>query len=258
MIRKRKHRFDQARRRASSRYWVLTKRSLLPLLILVLGIILIYWIVFGKALSIQSVNCQQDDSFCDEQILAELGRFKGNSILSFEPDPLIDKLTKADPKIDSIKVAIEFPKSITVNIKTRKPIVALKTVKSNKAFLVDKEEMVFGLTQDESKLPPLVIIDDLTEIQIGKQITNQKIKSSIKLAILMGESFIGYSQLTLNQDAVEVTLTGGSTAIFSHRRDLKSQVTSLQQILSQATIDQRPVKIDLRYDKPVVNSEEME
>ncbi|PIR80382.1 MAG: hypothetical protein COU25_00385 [Candidatus Levybacteria bacterium CG10_big_fil_rev_8_21_14_0_10_35_13] len=83
-----------------------------------------------------------------------------------------------------------------------------------------------------NKNSPKIIIEDMLE------------SSNIKIS----RSVIG------SDDSIEVELKQGGKIIFSSKKDLKKQISSLQLILSRLTIDGKKLKIlDFRYDNSVVS-----
>lgn len=50
-----------------------------------------------------------------------------------------------------------------------------------------------------------------------------------------------------------ITLDGGKTVLFSSKKDVQSQISSLQFIVSRLTMEGRQFsRLDLRFDKPII------
>lgn len=73
-----------------------------------------------------------------------------------------------------------------------------------------------------------------------------------KLRRLFGQFGLKLDGLTLGENEHVATLSGNTTVLFSSKKNLKSQVASLQFIISRSKIEGKiPSKIDLRFEKPV-------
>lgn len=69
------------------------------------------------------------------------------------------------------------------------------------------------------------------------------------------KSNLGFTKIVINKDdSISATLKSGGSVIFSSKKDLSSQITSLQLILSRLTIEGKKLKtLDFRFDNPVVS-----
>ena len=89
----------------------------------------------------------------------------------------------------------------------------------------------------------------LNPLAVNKNSPKIKIEDMLEASnIKITRSVIG------SQDFLEVDLKDGGKVIFSSKKDLKKQITSLQLMLSRLTIEGKKLKIlDFRYDNPVVS-----
>lgn len=87
----------------------------------------------------------------------------------------------------------------------------------------------------------------------GRKILFSNIPDS-NLANLLRKSGINYSLISSSSDlSYLVKLETGEEIIFSSKKDLNSQVSSLQLVLSRLKIEGKSFKrLDLRFDQPVV------
>lgn len=77
---------------------------------------------------------------------------------------------------------------------------------------------------------------------------DQKIKNSLV------KKHIEFSKITTSQDSVRVLLKDGSEVIFSSKKDIESQISSLQLTLARLTIEDKKLKtLDFRFDSPVIS-----
>lgn len=77
----------------------------------------------------------------------------------------------------------------------------------------------------------------------------------ISLEKELEKSNVSFKTVTVSQDAsMVVLLIDDGVVILSSKKDIKSQISSLQLILSRLTIEGRKLKtLDFRFDNPVVS-----
>lgn len=81
-----------------------------------------------------------------------------------------------------------------------------------------------------------------------------KFKESIKLENALRDSSIKYIKITPQSDlSFMVELIDKEEVIFSSKKDIQSQIASLQLITKRLTIEGKRFKrLDFRYDKPLI------
>lgn len=210
------------------------------------------WLLFGPLFQIKNIVCTRDEGTCDEQISAELANLKNLSIFRFSSTALENKLTNADPSIGKIEISVDFPDTLIIEITSKLPRTAISSQRANYAYLIDKNYRIYSQVEITADLFPLILTDKINQYSISDTIDDENIINSIQLAVTLKNQFIPYSQLLIVDESAEVKLSGEITAIFSLKSDIQKQVTSLQQILSLATIDSKPTIIDLRFAKPLI------
>jgi len=73
------------------------------------------------------------------------------------------------------------------------------------------------------------------------------------LKSLLKEKRIDFTKISTSDSSYTVNLKEGSDVIFSKQSDLRSQLSSLQFILSRLTMEGKQFsRLDLRFDKPVI------
>lgn len=236
----------------SSKYFVFTARGLTWILLGLLSLALLWWLFNSGYFTIQSISCQADVGECDEQLNAELLKLKGESLLTFQTGPLIEKLSRAEPAIDEILTTTKLPNQLLVQIRFRQPEVLIKTPDSSKALITDANGLIFAIAKPEDSWLPTLVSGSLSDLSVGQQITDPIASSAIKLAIILRENFIPFREILINSNKLNVVLTDKQVALFSPKQNHLGEVSSLQRILSQATIDSEPTIIDLRASKPVI------
>lgn len=236
----------------SSKYLILTAKRLTWIL-LSIGVLAGLWqIFFGGYFVINSIVCQKDAGECEEATLAELNRLRGEYLLTFQEAPTKKKLQQSDPAIEEVTIVTKLPDKLVVNIKTRRPTVILKTSEFSNALIADEEGFIFAVAKPEDGWLPTIVAEQLSAVTVGDKISNPSLLAAISLAKILKEQYITFQEIRVEDNKLQVFLDKETLALFSHEQDLAKAVNSLQQILSQVTIDSKPRTIDLRYKKPVV------
>lgn len=235
-----------------SKYLVFTRWHFTWFAIWVLVFISIFIVFFSSFFKVATITCQIKKDECSEIILAELDRLKGNSILTLNKKVIQTKIKASDPTIAELSVSIRLPKNLDVVIIKRRALAAIKSSQAEKLILLDSDGFLF--ISDEKKIQPLPIIkqDRISQIVLGEKIEDEQILKSLHLIKLLSDNYVSFDGVEIRENLLEVQLNQLTTAIFTGLRDMESQVSSLQQILSQATIDATPKTIDVRLDKPVL------
>lgn len=106
-----------------------------------------------------------------------------------------------------------------------------------------------SLLKNKSLISPVPIVLSIN----ARKILFSNIPDS-NLEDLLRKSGINYSLISSSSDlSYLVKLETGEEVIFSSKKDLNSQVASLQLILSRLKIEGRSFKrLDLRFDQPVI------
>lgn len=88
-------------------------------------------------------------------------------------------------------------------------------------------------------------------------VSSNRALDSKKIESLLNDAQIAFAVVSLQDDSTyKVTLENGSEIILSLKKNIEKQITSLQPILKQLTIDGKKFnRIDFRYDKPLVDYE---
>lgn len=109
---------------------------------------------------------------------------------------------------------------------------------------------IIGLFSRQNIISPLPTV-------LNKKINSQEEKKNEfkkELEEELLKTNLGFSEIIFTQDSLlSVKLASGEKITFSLRKPVKSQVSSLQLMLSRFTIEGKKVEqLDFRFDKPVV------
>ena len=84
-------------------------------------------------------------------------------------------------------------------------------------------------------------------------IASTSIQDERNIEILLVDAQIAFVSVSLEQDSYKIKLQDGGDVVLSLKKNLDKQITSLQPILKQLTIEGKKFnRIDFRFDKPLV------
>lgn len=109
--------------------------------------------------------------------------------------------------------------------------------------------LLFGTLFIMQMLPQTLFQTKLFEspLAIKRKSTLDEIKTSLHTRA------IDVTSITATSGAFLIVLHGGEEVLFSANKDISSQASSLQSIVSRLTIEGRGFKtIDFRFDKPII------
>jgi len=210
-------------------------RTLIPLL-LVLS--LTFYTVQSR---VREIDCQINQTPCQKEISQEFTGFLGERLLFLKTEPKVKELKASYSHWEKVKVRKAPFHRVIVLITTRQPVVCL--VLDNQYLLLDKEAII---VQEVSVNP------GLPEIKINS-FDYQVMKKALEAIRLLEKYALGFKQVELNESDQMVIVING-TKVFLPLTDLPKKIASLQMIISQAKIEGcLPRKVDLRFNKPIIN-----
>lgn len=243
---------------------------------------ILIWLPRQSFSQIQTIDCQVDNQNCDESTLSSLQLNIHKFVLGIQPKNIQAKLLE-NPLYESVEVNVRFPSTLEVSITTHKNLIDLGMI--TMLIATDSAQIITPVSTGSASpsASPHPIIREFSSIiwetdkyflltAKGTIIPSQK--KDIQAWIVSDNGTISFStdQLNhfynldsefirsgLNTDKVWLTnrwvgvkLKSGPLVVFDPFSDPLRSVTTLQQILAQATMDLTHVVLDLRFEKPVI------
>jgi hypothetical protein len=230
------------------------KSSIIRWLLLILLMGGSYWLFTGDYFRVSKITCEnQQGKTCDEVVMAELGSHRGESIFAVHTKAIKNKLEKASPAYQEVVVLAKLPNLLSVTMRDKVDYANLKVASNSAVFLVDQNLLIVNKTDAPTRGIFTIIAENAQKYGVGDQITDETLVKTFDLVELLRKSYLQFDEITVSSPTmVIVTLPEGKRALFTTTRDLPRQVTSLQLILSKATIAKEPQEYDMRFDKPVL------
>lgn len=215
-----------------------------------------------KIFQIKKIICTLNDYPCSLDLEPFLAQLSGRSIFKLKQSVVINDLQKIDPLITDIKIIKKLPNQLFVNLKYRQSLAqvtvwtnlefigldstasaTLAGEISNRSWLMDKTGEIYDSNNHQlSSLAIVAVPEKFDQEQIFKTLT------------ALQNYFVSFSLLAwINQETVIIKTNSESYAIIDPTKNIDLSVAALQYILAGLKIgDRLPMKIDLRFDKPVL------
>ncbi|MBI2327203.1 FtsQ-type POTRA domain-containing protein [Candidatus Curtissbacteria bacterium] len=219
----------------------------------VLVIIILVSIFFSPLLKIKEVVTNQSQQCIPNQNLLNDLNLGNQNILLIDQKTLEAQIKNQYSCVDKVSLKREFPAKIVLDITVKKPVVKIEA--SNLSLTEDGQIV----QNDNQNLPTLYLPQNL-KLQLGQKITDEIIVFALKLAMPLMKSDYNVQNIRIisNEDLAAYNQQG-TIAIFSSKKSPDEQVDSLQQVLIVSKINSSKIaKIDLRFDKPVVEYKEFQ
>jgi len=222
---------------------------------------------------VKKITCRWEGDSCPPEIWNELTFLTfGKNLIFLKKKEISKKILSDYYIIKNLKIKKILPNKLVFELEKRRQVAVLgfelnlekkEATSSGKPifettkdfFLVDEEGIVVKKGNDN--LLPLILLSEEFSLNIGQKIPKEEIVEAIKFLTTLRLNLLEPKVAKITSPySLTVWLRDGEEVVFSLRKEIQIQVDSLQFILSRSKIEGRNIKkIDLRFDKPVVNYE---
>jgi cell division septal protein FtsQ len=222
---------------------------------------------------VKKIICRWEGDSCPPEIWNELTFLTfGKNLIFLKKEEISKKFLKSHQVVKNLKIKKVLPNKLVFELERRKEVAVLgfelkledkETTSSGKPifettkdfFLVDEEGVV--VKKENNNLLPLILLSEELNLNIGQKVPKKEIVEAIKFLTNLRLNLLEPKVAKITSPySLSVWLEDGKEALFSLKKEIQVQVDSLQFILSRSKIEGRKIKkIDLRFDKPVVNYE---
>jgi cell division protein FtsQ len=205
---------------------------------------------------IRKIECWQNEISCSSEVWTRLTVLTFGKNIIFLPTNLVrEEVLRFKPTLKEVKIKKELPNKLIFELKEREGVVVLGLENLQKFWIVDEEGVV--LAGEKKSDLPLILLEEPLKLDIGQKIDKKEIIQAINFLTNLRLNLLEPKIAKfVSSSSLEVLLKDNITALFSLKKEVQIQIDSLQFILSRAKIEGKGIKkIDLRFDKPVVNYE---
>ncbi|MFC1653939.1 FtsQ-type POTRA domain-containing protein [Patescibacteria group bacterium] len=232
----------------------LFKSNILKWLFVLFVFFLISWSLTSSFFRINVIECSTaTDKPCDQEVLAELNRYKGQSTFLVNTKKIENKIASANPTYSGISVTARLPNIISINMDSKKTYANLKVASKSATLIVDQDLFVVSKQPKPTPGAFTIISKDIYTLGVGDKIEDELTLSAFSIAEEFVKNYLSFEEVNVvSKTEIIIKISGEKTAIITSTEDVPRQVTSLQLILSKATISPEPRIYDMRFDKPVL------
>jgi cell division septal protein FtsQ len=246
-------------------YWF---GPILPAAVLILLVIVADRLAIFK---IRNVDCQLNHYVCPLNLEPILLSFVGQNIFRFNTASATNQLVAFDPTLSEVVIKKKLPNELEIRLERRLPIASIKIADeisfpglnssesgklevtlSDRQYYIDKTGFVYQPAVAPSQNLPQVDWPRSLPLVEGE---SAPVANLAQLINTLSAYYVSYTEIArLPNEPVFVVVTGnGALALVADAQEFAAPIASLQFILSNIKMgESSPLKIDLRFDKPVL------
>ncbi len=238
------------------KYFILHFSVLIKIFLALLFVLVLIFFWQSGLFEISVIDCKNEGFSCSDKEKELFNFVLGRNIFFIKKEEILNEIRFKDISLKKITLKKKFPNCLIVRLEKREPLVVLSSGKDY--FLLDEEGFVFSLDKRENSVLPVVEVDKNQGISLGTQVQGQTAKS-LELVKALESFFLPFEKVVVEKDNFVVHFSG-FRAVFSSSEDFFIQAGSLQLLLQSSKINEHTgkLKIDLRFDKPVITTDDNE
>ena len=194
------------------------------------------------------------ENFSNPQDLHKLTseQVSGENLILFDPERLMPTILNNYQSIKSVTFSKDYPSTLNITVQERDPIAILKT--NDGSYLVDREGYILGyVSGDFHDLPEILFA---SELHVGQTIRASLVPLYVSLLSELDKKEYDASSISVDIRGVSFYLEDVFITLGSDKR-IGSSIALLDDLLLQFSLEGKSAKkIDLRYDKVIVEFEE--
>jgi len=226
-------------------------KKLVKIGVLILGVMVVVLVFRLDLLKVQQISCQINDTNCPGEIWTDLMALSlGKNIFSFPIESINLQIKNSYPQIDKIKIKKNLPSRVDFNLTSRQPQVAIS---GEKFHLVDFQGVVIEKSETSGEYP-LIFLEPEMNLKVGEKFNQKEVLETIEAIVGLRLRLIEPKLAKIiSFSSVDIWLKDDTQLIISLKKEISSQLDSLQLIYQRAKIEGKKLKqIDVRFDKPII------
>jgi len=207
----------------------------------------------SAVLSLRSVSVTGNAAVPEAQILRRAGIAPGMNVFRVNTRTIRERLLE-DPRIEAVTVALEFPRRLTVAIRERPPVAALRV--ADAYMQVGRDGVAIAQAPDPGSLPALVVDRlDPADVSAGTRVASPDARLGAWIAGALPD-LLGVRVAGVHVDGAgeaSLHLRDGLVVRLGGAADIADRLSLLPQVLG--VIEERRVRIqsvDLRFSGSIV------
>lgn len=258
MKRSSKKNYKKIRAKKGRRFLLRRVFKYLDITMKILGVIIavlliIYFLVKSTYFEIKNVSVNGTKTFVSETELANLvgQQAFGDNILTFNERYIEGILLERFQGASKITIAKDYPDTLVVSVVERVPLALVTNPKAQDYFMVDNQGYVLGIVDEERTNLPRITYNK--ELQVGYFIDKDLVPLYLELLSSLDEATLSASSVSVSNRHLKFYLNDGVEIYLGREKSIEDSVLVLSELIKKLDIEAKnPKKIDLRYDKVVV------
>lgn len=232
----------------------LSNNNIFRWLTLIFVVSLIYLLFSSSFFRIQNIECSSlNETPCDQNVIAELNRHQGELIFTTNIHEIEEKIKKADPIYSGVEINAILPNTLKASMNKKDFFANLQVSTNSASLIVDQDQVVVDKQPFPTPGTFSIISNSANQYVVGDKISDPDTLIAFEVANELRRNYLSFNQIYfINNNEIIISLHHNKIAIVTGVGDISRQVTSLQLILSKATISPEPRIIDMRFDMPVL------
>lgn len=224
-----------------------------PIGIIAFSLSLLYCLYFSNVFKITTVHCVQDvgEECQNDFVKAELNTVLSQNIFLLDENLLSTQLYAGDPTIRLLTIQKSLPSTISVDVQSVIPTLALSTPGSDRILVLDSQYRIIKSAMNDPNVPLMLYDQDLA-LRLGQKIDDPHVSKLLSAVLTLTQAFPISRQVRVKGDTLSLNLENNRTALFTITSGLDAQIAALQSLRNNATIPEETAEIDLRYTQPVL------
>jgi len=220
--------------------------------LLIIG--LIYLLFSSSYFRIQNIECSSlNQTPCDQNVIAELNRHKNELIFTTNTQEIEEKIKKADPIYSGVQITAILPNTLKVSMDKKDFFANLQVSSNSASLIVDQDQVVVDKQPFPTPGTFTIISSSADQYVVGDKILDSNTLIAFEVANALRRNYLSFNQIYfITNTEIIISLHDNKIAVITGVEDISRQVTSLQLILSKATITPEPRILDMRFDMPVL------
>jgi ribosomal protein L23 len=215
---------------------------------------LVYLLFSSTAFRIQNIECVSlNQAPCDPNVVAELNRHINKLIFTVNTQEIKEKIKKADPIYSGVEIEAILPNTLKVTMNKKDFFANLQVSSNSASLIIDQDQIVVDKQPFPTPGTFTIIVSSADQYSVGDRLIDSNTLIAFEVADALRINYLSFNQIYfISNTEIIISLHDDKTAIVTGVGDISRQVTSLQLILSKATISPEPRVFDMRFDMPVL------
>jgi len=223
-----------------------------------------------QAFNLKKISCHLDNHQCSLEFESFLVGLVNQNIFKLKKSQVSNQLLEIDHNLSDIKIKKTLPNSLSIDMKKRIAVAKIIAVEdlefigltstqsatiagtiNDKYFYLDKSGEIYERKVFLDEKLPIVLLKESENLKLGVSDIGLFFSNLIST---FNAHYVNFEKLAkVSKNIIIIKTSLGPYSIFDQNKSIVLQAATLQFVLSNIKIEEAmPIKIDLRFDKPIL------